>query len=67
MRYHVITLYGREARVVGRYLPLSNLPGCHVEVARNVHAAIEYCKKDGDFNERGVAPMTFSGAAKRNC
>ena len=44
---------------------IKSLPGCHVEVARNVHAAIEYCKKDGDFTERGVAPMTFSGAAKK--
>lgn len=34
------------------------LPGCHVEVAKTVHAAIEYCKKDGDFTERGDKPMT---------
>lgn len=29
------------------------LPGCHVEVAIAPDAAIEYCKKDGDFTERG--------------
>lgn len=29
------------------------LPGCHVEVAIAPDAAIEYCKKDGDFVERG--------------
>lgn len=34
------------------------LPGCHVEIARNLHAAIEYCKKDGQVTERGVPPMT---------
>lgn len=34
------------------------LPGCHVEVARNLTAAIEYCKKDGDYTERGTAPLT---------
>lgn len=44
---------------------IKSLPGCHVEIARNVPAAIEYCKKDGDFTERGVAPMTFSDAAKK--
>lgn len=38
---------------------LGNNP--HVEVARNPNAAIEYCKKDGDFFEVGEAP-TGSGA-----
>ena len=80
MRYHVSTLctvgksgnpephlQGFLSFSCGRSLSaaIKSLPGCHVEVARNVHAAIEYCKKDGDFTERGVAPMTFSGAAKR--
>lgn len=36
------------------------LPGCHVETAKAVGAAIEYCKKDGDFTERGTAPMSQS-------
>lgn len=29
------------------------LPGCHVEVAASPDSAITYCKKDGDFTERG--------------
>lgn len=33
------------------------LPGCHVEIARDWEAAVEYCKKEGDFVERGV-PLT---------
>lgn len=34
----------------------------HVEVTKNVHQSIAYCKKDGDFIERGTMPM--SAAAK---
>lgn len=34
------------------------LPGCHVEVCRNLTASIEYCKKEGDYTERGKAPLT---------
>lgn len=34
------------------------LPGCHVEIARNVYQAIEYCKKDGDWTERGTPPVS---------
>lgn len=34
------------------------LKGCHVEPARTVHQAIEYCKKDGKFTERGDPPLT---------
>lgn len=34
------------------------LPGCHVEVSRNLEASIEYCKKEGNFTERGIAPMS---------
>jgi len=44
---------------------IKSLPGCHVEIARNPQAAMEYCKKDGDFTERGVAPLTLSAAAKK--
>lgn len=29
------------------------LPGCHIEPAIDPEAAIEYCKKEGDFTERG--------------
>ena len=35
---------------------IKSLPGCHVEIARTVEEAIAYCKKDGDFVERGVMP-----------
>lgn len=34
------------------------LPGCHVEIARNAAAAIQYCKKDREFTERGLIPMS---------
>jgi len=34
------------------------LTGAHVEVARSVDAAIDYCQKDGDFVERGVRPKS---------
>jgi len=33
------------------------LPGSHVETAKTISAAIEYCKKDGDFVERGQPPV----------
>ena len=29
------------------------LPGCHIEPADNPEAAIAYCKKEGDWTERG--------------
>lgn len=38
------------------------LPGCHVEIAKTVEDAIEYCKKEGDFTERGVAPKSLKKA-----
>lgn len=34
------------------------LPGCHVEIANTIDEAIKYCKKDGDFTERGKPPMS---------
>lgn len=34
------------------------MPGCHIEVARDAVAAIEYCKKDGDVTERGEPPCS---------
>lgn len=47
---------------------IKKLPGCHVEIARSLHHAIEYCKKDGDFTERGIAPSTaaMKGAAEQD-
>ena len=34
------------------------LPGCHVEVTKSLFDAIEYCKKEGDWTERGTPPKT---------
>lgn len=34
------------------------LKHCHVEIAATIHEAIKYCKKGGDFTERGKAPMS---------
>lgn len=34
------------------------LPGCHIEIARALPAAIEYCKKEGLFYERGEKPLS---------
>lgn len=32
--------------------------GSHVEVAKTIDQAIEYCKKEGDWTERGQPPLT---------
>lgn len=37
------------------------LPRAHVEIARNVQASIEYCKKGGDFFEKGDQPQQSGG------
>lgn len=37
---------------------IKSLPGCHIEIARDVDALINYCKKEGRFFEHGVAPMS---------
>lgn len=34
------------------------LEGCHVEVCASLEHSIAYCKKDGDFEERGSQPCT---------
>lgn len=43
-----------------RRLPsvVKQLPGCHIEIARDIHQLIEYCKKEGDFIEKGTPPST---------
>lgn len=40
------------------------LPGCHVEPARDIHSLIKYCKKEGDFIEKGTPPQDPSTAGK---
>lgn len=37
---------------------IERLEGCHVEVCKNLHASIEYCKKDGKYEELGIRPWT---------
>jgi len=37
---------------------IKKLKGCHVEVCIDFAAAITYCKKEGDYTERGVVPLT---------
>lgn len=34
------------------------LQGCHVEPCVSLQHSIAYCKKDGDYEERGTAPIT---------
>jgi Putative viral replication protein len=34
------------------------LPQCHLSSARNIPASIEYCKKEGDYEEFGDSPLT---------
>lgn len=42
------------------------LTGCHVEICKDFEASIRYCKKDGDYVERGVPPATQEEKGKRN-
>lgn len=37
---------------------IATLKGCHVEVCKDLHASIEYCKKDGKYEEYGTPPKT---------
>jgi len=32
--------------------------GCHVEVAHSAEKLLEYCKKDGDYTEKGTQPIS---------
>nr|QXP07797.1 MAG: replication associated protein [Arizlama virus] len=49
-------VYFKNARTMSAVKKL--LPGNpHLEAAKDIPAAIEYCKKDGDVVERGTAPV----------
>lgn len=37
----------------------------HISVTRDVQASINYCKKDGDVFEKGVAPLTQKGKGEK--
>lgn len=39
------------------------LRGCHVEVSKAPVASVQYCKKDGDYKERGTPPQDRKEAA----
>lgn len=39
------------------------LKGCHVEVCKALFPSIEYCKKDGKYEEYGTPPKTKQAAA----
>lgn len=41
------------------------LPGCHIEIVKHLQEAIEYCKKEGKFTERGIKPMTQKEKGKK--
>lgn len=45
-----------NARTLKQVIAL--MPGCHIEIAKTVEDAIKYCKKEGNFKERGTPPMT---------
>jgi len=49
-----ITIVFKEAKTVTAARAL--FPVGHWEIARSVHASIKYCKKEGDFTERGSPP-----------
>ena len=40
--------------------------GAHVEICKDFAASIEYCKKDGDYVERGKAPLTQKEKGEAN-
>ena len=44
---------------------IKSLPGCHVDICKFLHQSIAYCKKDGDFVERGDAPLTPKEKGKK--
>lgn len=39
-------------------------PRYHVEVCKDFEASVIYCKKEGDFTERGIMPLSTAAKAK---
>lgn len=56
-------VYFKSAKTLSAVIKL--MKPLHVEKAITIEEAIEYCKKDGDFTERGEPPM--SQKEKGNC
>ena len=50
------TIIFKSAHTLNRVI--KKMPGCHLEVCKALHASIEYCKKDGDTVEWGIAPKS---------
>lgn len=40
---------------------IKKFPGAHIEPSREIQASIDYCKKEGDFVEYGIAPQKPGG------
>lgn len=55
--------FSSKIRMSGIKRLIPSLERAHLEVCRNLHASIEYCKKDGDYREFGEAP---SGSGRRS-
>lgn len=56
-------VYFSEQKTLSAVIKL--LPGCHVEVSKTLDEAIAYCKKDGDYFEVGIPPMSQSEKGKK--
>ena len=50
-----VVVFERKIRLSGA---IKKLIGCHVEIARSLSDLITYCKKEGQFIERGDIPAT---------
>jgi len=56
-------VYFSEQKTLSAAIKL--LPGCHVEVSKTLDEAIAYCKKDGDYFEVGIPPISQSEKGKK--
>jgi Putative viral replication protein/RNA helicase len=43
---------------------IKKLPGLHIEVCKALDQSMAYCKKDGDFTERGTPPISKDSQGK---